>query len=442
MEIKFLGGAREVGRSCFLIKDKRSWLLDAGVKFGEEEQYPDITRAMLKSINHVVLSHAHLDHSGYLPALYQKGYSGKVWCTKPTRDMIQLLLSDYLKIANERGNPPYGQDDLNKLLKNTELTEFDEPAKGAPELSFHHSGHILGSAMCKFDFAGGTLLYTGDFSAQESRLLEPVQTGIAAKWLITESTYGSKADKRPSQKQVTKEFIDSIKQTIDAGGKVIIPTFAVGRGQDVLFTLESHIKSGLLPKVPIYLDGMVKKALKIYRHNAIYLKREIQRQILTSDDDPFKSDNYRVPEKKDRSDVTQGEPCIILATSGMMNGGPVLAYVEALGGDAANKLLFVGYQAEGTLGRKILDGEREIELGGKTIKLELKIERAAFSAHADHNDLVSFARDTPGLEKVFIVHGDESKVDELARDIELACKKKGRKVEAFAPAAGEIVRLV
>lgn len=441
MELQFLGGAREVGRSSFVIREKNNWLVDCGVKLGSEDEYPALTKALVKQLDRVVLSHAHLDHSGYLPALYSKGYGGKVWCTKPTRDMMQLLLADYLKIAQEHEKNPYGQDDLDKLLTKTEITEFGVPAKGAEELSFHSSGHILGSALCKFDFPSGTLLYTGDFSSRESRLLDPCVTGLRAKWLVMESTYGGREDKRPALKVAVKQFIDSVTETLNSGGKVIIPTFAVGRGQDVLFTLESHMRSGVLPKAPIYLDGMVKKALRIYRHNAIYLKDEIKRQILTSDDDPFKSDNYRVPETRDRSDVAEAGPCIILATSGMMNGGPVLSYLQQFGSDPQNKLIFVGYQAEGTLGRRILDGERDVEVNGQQLHLEIAVDRAQFSAHADHDDLVAFVRDTPGLEKVVIVHGEPDKGQELADDVVAACRKRGRRVEAVLPEKGEPVEL-
>ncbi|MCX6767358.1 MAG: MBL fold metallo-hydrolase [Candidatus Micrarchaeota archaeon] len=436
MEISFLGGAREVGRSCLLVEGMQNTLLDCGVKLEEKEEYPLLEHHAIRKINRVVVSHAHLDHSAYAPALYAAGYRGPVILTKPTRDLMQLLLADYLRI--NKGASPYSEQDVAKLLKHTQILEIGEWSdRGRGIVRLQESGHILGSAMTELRDEK-KVLYTSDINTRSSRLLEGATRGLEADILIIESTYGSKKDRHASAKEASQKLVKSIRESLDKGGKVIIPTFAIGRGQEILFTLESHIRSGALPRVPIYLDGMINKALRIYRHNAVYLKKEVQRRILTSDDDPFKSPYYLVPERKDRSDVFEQEKAIILATSGMLNGGPVLTYLEHLGGDKKNKVILVGYQAEGTRGRALLDGAKELELDGKTIDIKLKVDQAPFSGHSDYQELVEFARTVKGVETVFIVHGEEQKPFELAKGIEDVFKHS---VDVIVPSLGETVRV-
>ena len=433
MNISFLGAAREVGRSAILVEGKENVLLDCGIKLTKNEEFPLLDNRTVRTLDKVVLSHAHLDHCGYLPALYASGYKKKVAMTKPTRDLIQLLLADYLRL-NKEGVIPYNQSDVDTLLKSTDILEYNEATKGTTPIRFSEAGHIIGSAITEV-FAEKKIIYTGDLNLRTSRLLEGAQTGLEGEVLVMESTYGAKADSHTASKDVGKQLIDSINSTLKKGGKVIIPTFAIGRGQEILFTLESYMRSGGLHSCPIFLDGMVNKALRIYRHNAIYLKKEVQRRILTSDDDPFKSEFYHVPEKKDKSDVLDSGECIILCTSGMLNGGPVLRYLEALGGNRKNKMILVGYQAEGSRGRALIEGAKEIEIGGQQVEINLEVDQARFTAHSDHRDLVKFAKGIKGLKQALIVHGEPHKQDELAQAIEEHCKG----VQAYAPQPGEAV---
>jgi predicted metal-dependent RNase len=437
-QITFLGGVREVGRSCFLLNGDENVLLDCGVKFGATEEYPLLEQKQIRTLNKVILSHAHLDHTGYAPALYSKGYRGKTFLTKPTRDIIQLLYGDYLRLAKERGNAQFTQEHVLKLLKNTEILEFeDSTAEKKTGISFFESGHILGSAIVRVNTAGHRVLYTGDLNMRETRLLAGSKTGMEADTLIIESTYGAKEKRHQSSKKTVTDFIAEVKKTLEGGGKVIVPSFAIGRGQEILFTIESFMRSKALPEVPIYLDGMVTKALRIYRHNAIYLKDEIKRRILTSDDDPFKSLHYRTPKTKDRSDVTEGGPCVIIATSGMLTGGPVMTYLEKLGPDPKNAMILVGYQPEGSRGRQMLDGAKEVEVGGRQVQVNMSVMQAPFSAHSDHDELLQFAKTIRGLKKVFVVHGEGASSDELAIDISRQCSTRGNRVEAIVPELGE-----
>jgi len=427
-EISFLGAAREVGRSCILVKGRESVLLDCGVKLGQEEEYPLLDYEAIKALDKVVLSHAHLDHSGYLPALYASGYKGKVFLTKPTRDLIQLLLADYLRI--KESTSPYKQEHVAKLLTHTEMLEYHEEKQG---IQFYDAGHILGSAITKINTGDSTVLYTGDMNLRASRLLEGAEKGMEADTLIIESTYGAKADCHPSSKEAGRILVEEINDTVKQGGKVLIPTFAIGRGQEILFTLESYLRSGALEKTPIYLDGMVNKVLRIYRHNAIYLKKEVQRRILTSDDDPFKSEHYLVPQKRNRSDVFEQPNAVILATSGMLNGGPSVGYLEKLAPEEKNKIIMVGFQAQGTRGRMLLEGVKQIQLADKLIDVNFKVRQAPFSGHSDHKELVEFAKSIKGLKNVFIVHGEEAKSLEL----QTALKKHLKHAKVEVPKLGE-----
>ncbi|MDP2717166.1 MAG: MBL fold metallo-hydrolase RNA specificity domain-containing protein, partial [Candidatus Micrarchaeota archaeon] len=244
-------------------------------------------------------------------------------------------------------------------------------------------------------------------------------------------------DVHPSAKAAATELVKAIQKTLDRGGKVLIPTFAIGRGQEMLFLLDGFMRSGLLEKTPVYLDGMVNKVLRIYRHNAPMLKREILMRILTSDEDPFKSIQYRIPKNKDRSDVLAEEKAIILATSGMLNGGPVLNYLRHLGPDEKNTLLFVGFQAQGTRGREILEGAKEIKLDEDMVPLNLQILQNRFSGHSDQPELLQFIRSMHGLKDIFIVHGEKAKSEALAE----AAQKIHKNARIHVPALGEQITI-
>ncbi|MFH1751000.1 MAG: MBL fold metallo-hydrolase RNA specificity domain-containing protein [Candidatus Micrarchaeota archaeon] len=437
--MSFFGASQEVGRSCFLAEGKRAHLLDCGVKLkSKREEFPALDMHAIKKLDKVVLSHAHMDHSGYAPALYASGYRGKITLTKPTRDLIQILLADYLKLNT--GFSPYNEHDVNHLLKNTEILEFGEP-DSAGSVRFQPAGHILGAAITEI-FDEKKILYTGDINTRDSRLVEGAKyQGLEGDVLIIESTYGGNNDLHPAAKDSANLFVENVHKTLQQGGKVIIPTFATGRGQEVLFILENYMRSGKLEKVPIYIDGMVKKMLKVYRHNALYLKDEIKRRILTSDDDPFKSPHYMLPQRKDRSDVFESGKCIIVTTSGMLNGGPVLSYLEELGNDPKNKLVFTGYQAEGTPGRSLLEGAKTLTAGHRKIDIGLQIERANLSGHSDQRELLQVVRAVKGLKKVFIVHGEGEKQTDFKAAIEKQAEKDKKDIEVFIPKIGDSFEL-
>lgn len=450
VSIQFLGAASEVGRSCFLVEagasgtgasskmtagrpGRGTTLLDAGVKIaGDEEEFPVLENRQMASLDRVILSHAHLDHSGYIPYVYKQGCTAPAYMTKPTRDLTQVLLADYLRI-NE-GCTPYDEKDVVHALKKTDMLEYGKPKDG---VHFSNAGHIIGSAVTELEAGGKKILYSGDINDRETRLLDACQIGYNADALIIESTYGDPLDRHPSLKDASNQLVQCIQKTLDRGGKVIIPTFAIGRGQEILFLLENYMRSGLLEDTPIYLDGMVSKVLRIYRHNALFLKKEIQNRILSSEDDPFKSVHYRIPQTKDRSDVLAQEKAIILATSGMLNGGPVLNYIKHLGPDEKNTMIFTGYQGVGTRGRQLLEGAKELQLDDTLVPINMQIQEAKFSGHADFQGLTSFAKTISGLKDIFIVHGEKAKSEALGK----ALGKMHKNAEIHVPALGEEIRI-
>ncbi len=419
MKLKFLGAAEEVGRSCIMVEyEGTRIIMDAGVKIGEEDAYPLLEAADIGSIDGVVISHAHLDHSAYLPHMVSNGYSKPIYSTKPTFELVGILVSDYLKISEPKD---VSKDAMAKMLGQFKIVEYQKEFRiGSIGVRLLPAGHILGSAMIELTCGGERLLYSGDVNFRNTKLLEAGYTdNLDAGILVMESTYGGNGDTFPSEHATINGMMASIKETLSAGGKVIMPTFGVGRAQEMLLLLDDYMKSGLLPKAPIYMDGMVNKAMGIHRHNVVYCREELKNRILLNDDDPFKSKNFvKVETAKQRRGIISGEePCIIVTTSGMLTGGPVLKYVKSLAKVPEDKIIFVGYQAEGTLGRELVNGAEEILIDESRVDVKFKVEKYHLSAHADRQQLLHFVSKVKNLKKVFIIHGERNKSMELKEAI-------------------------
>ncbi|MBU0592061.1 MBL fold metallo-hydrolase [Candidatus Micrarchaeota archaeon] len=414
MRLTFYGGSQEVGRACMLLEEgKRNLMLDCGIKLGEKTEYPLMDDDELRRVRNVTISHAHLDHSGYLPHLYAKGAKPNIFLTKPTRDLMGVLLSDYYRIHHgEAGRRKlFSMKDVDGVLKDAKITEYKTQVNTDFKIMFHTSGHIMGSAITQIDEGNRRILFSGDICARKGRVLDPCEKNLSADTLIVESTYGGVDDIIPSYKESYQKMVAIITKTINAGGHVIIPSFAVGRAQEVLLALDDYMRSGAIPATKIYVDGMIVKAMKIYRHNAYYANDDIKRRILMSEDDPFKSPNFYRPKSKTKEDVLE-EPCIIVTTSGMLTGGPVGHYLEKLGNDPKNTIIFVGYQADGTPGSKVVRGEKKIMIRDRMIELKLKVESIKLSGHADYNELIQFVHSVKGLKRVFIMHGEKMDMKE------------------------------
>ena len=423
LKVSFFGGAQEVGRSCILIEtEKTKVLLDAGVKLGREIEMPDIDNEIFKSLDAIVLSHAHLDHIGYLPHIYSSGYRGFAYATKPTTELTNVLISDYMHISNPKDVTKEG---LKQMMSKYKIIEYMEEFKiNELTLKFIPAGHILGSAMIHINDGKNTLLYTGDINTAKTKLFDGTYLkDLHADTLIIESTYGGKDNVFDNEKNIVKDMMKSIKETINKNGKIIIPSFAAGRAQEVLLLLDDHINSGIIPKVPIYVDGMINKAMRIHRHNVIYCRKELQSRILMSDYDPFKSKNFYPVERKSTRNkiIKQDESCIIVTTSGMITGGPVLFYLSQLSNNNLNKIMMVGYQANGTRGRELQDGAKTMDINDSKIEIKMDVETYHLSAHADRRGLESVINKISGLKNVFIVHGEKSRSESLKEFVD----KKG-----------------
>jgi len=446
--ISFLGAGREVGRSSFLLQTKESnILLDCGLGAGNysEDKYPilNIPEFDIQNLDAVIISHAHLDHVGFVPYLFRIGWRGPVYLTEPTRDIAALVLLDYLKVSNKQSkNPIFTTKEIKLFLKHSITLNYSEVTDITSDIkiSFHNANHIIGSSMVHINIEGKhNILYTGDYKFNKIPLLERPNTIYQRlETLIIESTYGGFNDKHPSREETEALFIHDIKETIEKGGKVLIPVLAVGRGQDVLLTLLNAIENKMLPEVNIYLEGIVWETSMIHTAYPEFLSKEIREKI-ESGKNPFERENVIRASKKEREQImTSSEPSIIIATSGMMQGGPILDYFSYAAEDEKNLLAFVSYQAQGTLGRTILDGQREIVLNDRKINIKMKINRyEGFSGHADHFESISFIKYLrPKPKQVIVVHGEIPKPYELASKI---YRKFG--IYSYAPKNGDIIRL-
>jgi len=372
-----------------------------------------------------VISHAHLDHCGFLPYLYKYGYEGPVYCTEPTRDLMTLLQLDAVEIGNKEENElPFTSKEIKTLLKHTVTLDYEEVADITPDihLTLYNAGHILGSSICHLHLGEGlhNLVYTGDIKFGDTRLLEAATFEFPrAETLIIESTYGGRYDQQPPRQDAEKLLYEIIQNTVQKKGKVLIPVFSVGRSQEVMMVLESFYSRNEI-NVPVYLDGMIWEATAIHTSYPEYLKKNVKHRVFNGFN-PFLVDTFKKVEHKERQNIINSEePCIILSTSGMMTGGPVLEYFKNLAENENNSLAFVGYQAEGSLGRRLQNGLNQITMDddGRTKMLNVKMNVQTidgFSGHADRKQLLGYAKKIhPKPKRALIVHGEQNKSENLA----------------------------
>jgi KH/beta-lactamase-domain protein len=360
IRIAFLGGAREVGRSCELITtNESSVMLDCGVNVAYQDNhraypYLNMPEFVIDKLDAVVLSHAHLDHCGFVPYLYKYGYDGPTYCTPPTRDLMTLLQLDYLDVAmKDDRDAPYGKNDVKKMIKHTIPLGHGDVRDISPDvrLTLHNSGHILGSSIAHLHIGDGlyNVAYTGDFKFDRTRLLPPASPRFPRlEGLIVESTYGGSGDMQQSRMDAERKLIGVVNETTRRGGKVLVPVLSVGRAQEVMVLIEEKMRQRIMDRVPVYLHGMIWSATAIHTAYPEYLCRDLQNRILHNEDNPFVSETFNNVSPGGLGDVVEGEPCIILATSGMMIGGPVIEYFKRLAPDSRSTLVFVSYQAEGS----------------------------------------------------------------------------------------------
>ncbi|MGC9309712.1 MAG: beta-CASP ribonuclease aCPSF1 [Candidatus Nanoarchaeia archaeon] len=453
VRLTMLGGGRQVGRSCILLQTPISKvLIDCGVDVSSsgEEKFPyfNIPEFDINSLDAIVVSHAHLDHSGLIPYLYKMGYKGPVYMTEPTRDISALLALDFIGVAYKQAAAPlFNSADIRNMVKHSICLDYNEVTDITPDIriTLYNAGHTLGSAMIHFNIGNGlhNFLYSGDSKFGKSRLLDPACVHFPRlETLMMESTYGGKENSSPPRKDVEQELVDYINKIVNEGGKLLIPELGLGRAQETMLILEDAMEKGKLPKVPIYIDGMIWDINAIHTAYPDFLSNSVRSSIF-QDKNPFLSETFKqVGSQQERKNVIEGGPCIVLATSGMLVGGASVEYLREFADNKKNGICFVCYQGVGSLGRQIQEGlkEAEFQVDGKTERVPINLHTKTidgFSGHSYRNQLLAFVGNmNPKPKKVIINHGEQSRSIDLASSLH-----KSQKVETIVPKNLETVRL-
>jgi KH/beta-lactamase-domain protein len=456
IRVTMLGAAREVGRSAILIETRESQILmDCGINPGSTRPFEalprfDVAQFDPSNLDAVVISHAHLDHCGFLPFLYKYGFDGPVYCSVPNLNLMTLLQLDYLDVMSKQGLPLfYDQKDVRDSILHTIPLRFGVVTDIAPDirLTLHNAGHILGSSVVHLHVGEGyhNIVYTGDFKYGKTMLLEAAARDFPrVETIITEATYSGPSDIMPTREEAEERLVTIINETLTRGGKVLIPVPAVGRAQEIMLVLDEYMKRGMMKEAPVFIEGMISEATAIHTAHPEYLSREIRNSVLNEGINPFESDYFTIVEHPSaRQDIIEGEPCIIVATAGMLEGGPIIDYFQQLADNKLNTIIFVSYQIEGTLGRRVQKRVPEVSIFNsegriKVIKCSLEVQTVeGFSGHSDRRQIIGYIRKlAPKPDNVIVCHGERSKCLGLAEYL------RGRyKINAMAPDILETIRL-
>lgn len=455
-KIQFLGAAGTVTGSRFLLSHgKTKVLVDCGLFQGLKELRLRNWKPLpidAAEVDAVVLTHAHLDHCGYIPRLVKEGFRGKIYATKYTTKLADIILRDSARIQEEdakyaakegfsKHSPPaplYTEQDAALALQHFKPEAFHERIKVAEDtyVTFYPAGHILGAAFVEVEFFGKRLLFTGDMGRDEHPLLCQPDQIPSGKFdaIVTESTYGDR-----EHVAETSNFEDVINQTIKRGGSVLIPAFAVDRTEVILVRLRELIEQGKIPQVPIFADSpMALRALAHYREAIDGNSPEIRDEIVAewAGRDPFDpgtlSELMTVEQSKSINKPTS--PCIIISASGMATGGRVVHHLKEMLPNQLHSVILVGFQAIGTRGRRLVEGEEQVKMHGQMIDVKAQIEQInSFSVHADADEMIGWlavASEAP--KRIFVVHGEAGAADIFADRI-----KGDLNWDAIAPGDGE-----
>lgn len=451
--LQFLGAARHVTGTKHLLTvgDKRV-LLDCGMVQGPRKIANKANQHLgldAPGVDAVVLSHAHIDHSGSLPRLCKLGFKGKIHCTEPTADLLEIMLPDsahiqaqdakYLARKGQKFEPPYAIEDVNRCLKQVRAHSYYEEFEVLPGITaqFLDAGHILGSSFVVLDVQDGgvrkRIIFSGDHGRRDMPILRNPDRLPECDVLITESTYGDRL--HPPRPDLEKALEDVVSEEMRDGGRILIPAFSVGRTQNVLMYIGKLVKEGRIPEQPIYIDSpLSKKATMITaRHPEVFDK---QMQKLAADGhNPFFFDGVRFVADVDESRSLNGlRSGIILSASGMCESGRILHHIKHSIERPEDCLLAVGYMAQGTLGRKLVEGYNTVRIFGERYRVRCKVRSiSGLSAHADYAEMLnSYRHLAKGCERVFVVHGEEDAamqfaerlVDEGFRQVDVPVRKE------------------
>ena len=460
MKITFLGAAKTVTGSNFLVEAAgKKFLVDCGMyqgKIAEEMENSDPFLYDVSEIDFMVLTHAHIDHSGRIPKLYNEGYRNKVYATKATCDLCSIMLPDSghiqeveiewknrkrMREGKENLPPLYTAEEAYKCLEIFEPVQYDDIVEVDDNISirFNDAGHMLGSAIIEIwateDGKTTKAVFTGDIGNNDLPLLDAPTMISSADYLIMESTYGNRLHVRNDDK--AEMFLDIVSETLDKGGRVIIPSFAVGRTQEILYEIdklkedygqdpEFYEKYKKIMNVPVYVDSpLAISATEVFKKNTDLFEEEIKRKII-SGDHPLEFPGLKFTQTAEESKELNmsTEPSIIISASGMCEVGRIKHHLKHNLWDPTSTILFVGYQAPGTLGRSIVEGAEKVKIFGEEIAVAARVEYIeGFSGHADQTWLLNFVNSFTNPPKhIFLVHGEPEGQEELKNKIETECK--------------------
>lgn len=398
-------------------------LIDCGL-FQESEECSELNfqkfRFDPQKIDAVLVTHAHVDHIGRIPKLVRDGFAGTIYSTAPTRDLAKILLEDALSISRHEGKNLYEEDDLEKTFTLWRQISYNTPFElGEFKVKFVNAGHILGSAFIEIEAEDKRLLFTGDLGNVPSVLLSPPERIHDIEYLVIESTYGNREHEAPQERIIKLER--AVEDVTFRRGTLMIPAFATERTQDILYLLNEMLLFKRIPEIPIFVDSpLAIRATKAFEQYQSYYKEEIQ-ELYFKHPSLFKFKKLRLTETVEESKAINEvkPPKVVIAGSGMMYGGRILHHARRYLPDPNSILLVIGYQAAGSLGRRLLDGEKVVKIFGEEVKVQAEIRKInGFSAHADNPQLFSFVesnKDT--LKKVFVVQGEEAQAMHLVQEV-------------------------
>jgi metallo-beta-lactamase family protein len=465
MEIKFIGAAQTVTGSMHLIKtDSSTFLLDCGLYQGKRKEAFEINRRFDEfdpsEIDFVILSHAHIDHAGNLPSLVKKGFKGKIFTTFATRDLCAIMLQDsahiqekdveYVNKKRKRNGqnlfePLYTQQDALNTLQHFVGINYNREIEVAPgiKLTFHDAGHILGSAIVQLQIIenGRTieLGFSGDLGRPNLPILRDPEKLPDVDYFICESTYGGRTHENPTDAE--EQLTQVLKKAIGRKAKIISPTFSVGRTQEIVYSLHRIFEENKVERIPVFVDSpLAVNATEVFRlHPECY--DEETNEFIQKNEDPFGFNKLKyitdVADSKKLNDVKG--PCVILSSSGMCESGRILHHLANNIEDPNNIILMVGYAAQHTLGRKIIDKEKVVKIFGEEYNLNAEvIVMENFSAHADENELVNYCDqlDKQKLKQMFLVHGEIDQQEAFKNNL----AKIGIK-NVIIPQRGQVVKI-
>jgi metallo-beta-lactamase family protein len=438
-ELTFLGAARTVTGSKYLIEHQGARVLvDCGLFQGLKElrlRNWDAFPVPAADISAIVLTHAHLDHVGYLPRLVAQGFAGRVFCTAGTADLCRLVLPDSGRIQEEDARqanrhhytkhapalPLYGERDALRALTLLQPLAYHHPIEVAPgvTIEFSPAGHLLGSAYVLATLSGGRrILFGGDLGRYNRPVLPDPSNAAAADIVLVESTYGDR-DHLPEDDG--EGLVEVIEDTAARGGKLIIPAFALGRVEELLYWLRRLERERRIPVLPVYVDSpMATDALRFYTARVAELDPDMrpgQKEVSTFATARFQT----VASTQQSKELTASRrPAIVISSSGMATGGRVLHHLVQALPDTRNTVLFVGYQAAGTRGRSLVDGAAEVKIHGQWVPVHARVAKIdSMSAHADRNEILRWLGTLPGApERLYLVHGEPAPMDALRQAVE------------------------